>query len=166
MFKQIVLPILGVIAFITIVGLFARKTGTINIPGSVPSTVSNTKVITVNSSKINVEIASDKESRTKGLSGRSTLGESNGMLFVFESKDVTPIFWMKDMEIPLDIIWINDGKVVKIDKNIQAPKNGTPDNQLATYSPGQPIDYVLEVNSGFSDKNNIQVGSTVDTTAL
>ena len=65
------------------------------------------------------------------------------------------------MLIPLDIIWIGNGKIVKIDENVPAPVAGTSDSKLLNYSPGSPIDYVLEVNAGFSDKNNFKVGDLV-----
>ena len=60
------------------------------------------------------------------------------------------------------MIWIADGKIVAINKNIPKPAPNTPDNQLKTYSPGQFIDRVLEVNAGFADKNKIKVGDSVD----
>jgi uncharacterized membrane protein (UPF0127 family) len=73
---------------------------------------------------------------------------------------------MKDMLIPLDFIWVANGKIVKIDKNVPAPAPNTPDGNLKTYSPGTPIDYVLEVNAGFSDKNNIKVGDSVNLSGI
>ena len=83
------------------------------------------------------------------------------MLFTFDPQNVTPGFWMKEMLIPIDIIWIEGGHVVKIDKNVEAPKENTPDSELKIYTPDTPIDYVLEVNAGFSDKNSIKVTDTV-----
>lgn len=65
------------------------------------------------------------------------------------------------MEFAIDIIWIKDGKIIQIDKNVEAPAVGTPDNKLKLYSPKSAVDYVLEVNSGYSDLNNIKVGDSV-----
>jgi uncharacterized membrane protein (UPF0127 family) len=73
---------------------------------------------------------------------------------------------MKEMLIPLDFIWISGTKIVKIDKNIQAPDANTPDVKLEKIKPDQPVDYVLEVNSGFSDANNIKVNDPVILPAL
>ena len=81
------------------------------------------------------------------------------MVFVFD-KDSKPVFWMKDTLIPLDMIWINDGKVVGIEKNVQIEK-GKKDNELKKYYAPSKVDYVLEVNAGFCDKNNIKAGSSV-----
>ncbi len=156
MIKQLVLPLVAVAAFIVIVGLLVKNSANIALPG-VPQ-----KTVTIGSKTINVEVAKTPDERTRGLSGRYSLGEENGMLFVFDAQNITPNFWMKGMLIPLDIIWINDGKIVKIDKNAEAPKENTPDQKLTIYAPGIPIDYVLEVNAGFSDKNNVKVGNSVD----
>ena len=157
MFKQIILPLLAVIVFIVVVGIFVQKSTPIAPPQ---------KTITINAVKISVQIADTEAKRTKGLSGVSNLDSGNGMLFIFGSKGVTPTFWMKDMLIPLDIIWINGGKIVRIDKNIPTPVSGTADINLKIYSAGQPVDYVLEVNAEFSDKNNIKVGDAVDLTGI
>src|SRR4030043_1032375 len=164
MFKQIILPILAVVAFIIVVGVLIQKSSSLGLsrlfmpqPTSSPE-----KTVTINTAKISVQIADTKEKRVKGLSGVSSLPEDSGMLFVFESKGVSPLFWMKDMLIPLAIIWIGDGKVIKIDKNVPIPPTGYQDANIKTYSAGQPIDYVLEVNAGFSDKNMIKGGERGD----
>lgn len=152
MFKQVLLPILGVIIFISIVGYFTQK----------PSLFSPVqKNVTIDGKVIQVSIADTPDKRTKGLGGISSLDQNSGMLFIFDSKQVSPLFWMKDMLIALDIIWIDSGKVIQIDKNVPPPEVGTPDNKLKVYSAGQAVNYVLEVNAGFSDQNNIKVGDDV-----
>lgn len=165
MIKQVLLPILGVIVFIIAVGLFVQKTGSINFSATQATPTPKPSVVTIGNQSIQVTLAKTREERTKGLSGTATLEVNSGMLFVFDSK-ANPVFWMKDMLIPLDIIWINNGKIVKIDKNVPIAKPGTPDSKLTTYSNSLPVDYVLEVNAGFADINNIKVGDQVDLTAI
>src|SRR3989344_5194996 len=64
----------------------------------------------------NVEIADDEE-RTNGLMFRGQMDRDNGMLFIFDKEDKYD-FWMKNMNFPLDILWINeDKKVVYIHKD-------------------------------------------------
>jgi uncharacterized membrane protein (UPF0127 family) len=163
MFKQIILPILGVAAFIAIVGYFSQNSSGLNIlsPFMAQPTPAIQKTVTIGGTTIQTSVADTNDTRTKGLSGTTLLAQNSGMLFVFDTKQVTPLFWMKDMLIPLDIIWIGNGKVVKIDENVPTPPPNTPDNKLKTYSTNVPIDYVLEVNAGFSDRNNITVGDAV-----
>lgn len=164
MFKQILLPILAVIVFIVLVGIFVQKSPNIDLSNFISpgATKSSQKTIIIAGKELTVELAKTKESREKGLSGKTSLATDNGMLFVFGDDGANPVFWMKDMLIPIDIIWIKGGKIVKIDKSLEFPKAGTPDSKLKTYSAGQPIDYVLEVNSGYSVKNNISVGDSLD----
>lgn len=119
------------------------------------------KVATLGNKKINIEIADTPESRAKGLSQRENINENEGLLFIFEKKDVSPAFWMKDMLIAIDIIWINDEKIVQINNDVQ-PEPGKTDSKLKLYAPNQPVDYVLEVKSGFTDKNNIKLGDNVN----
>jgi len=112
--------------------------------------------ITINGMKLSVIVADSESERQRGLSNREDLGGADGMLFVFDTKNVQPPFWMKDMEFAIDILWIDDGKVVQMDENAQPQKEGEP---LRFYVPKQPVDYVLEVPAGFIDENNITVGT-------
>ncbi|MCX6796303.1 MAG: DUF192 domain-containing protein, partial [Candidatus Falkowbacteria bacterium] len=92
----------------------------------------------------------------RGLSYQKTLGENGGMLFIFPDYQVRS-FWMKDMNFPLDIIWIKDDKIVKISANL-APEGNQPKN---IYSSDEPVNYVLEVNAGFCGKNKIKIGEQI-----
>lgn len=107
------------------------------------------------------EIADTDQSRELGLSYRKQLEAGSGMLFSFNSL-VKPVFWMKDMLFPLDIIWIKEDKIVDIHKNVPIPKPGEDLYQLPKYSPRQAVNFVLEVNAGFTNQNGIKVGDSVD----
>jgi len=110
----------------------------------------------INKTSIDLEIADTSERQVTGLSYRESLEKNSGMLFAFESRELK-VFWMKDMKFPLDIIWIDGDKIIKIDKN--APVAGS--NPEKRYYSGEPVDYVLEVNGGFVDLHNIKVGDRV-----
>lgn len=116
--------------------------------------------VTIGNAVIEVSLARTSAEKARGLSGTVQLAENSGMLFEFNPK-AKPNFWMKDMLIPLDIIWIADSKVTGVEKNVPPPELGTDDARLQLYYPLTPIDYVLEVNAGFSDKNNIKEGDAV-----
>ena len=106
-----------------------------------------------------VEIMDTQEKREQGLSNRTKLTDAQGMLFDLRTSNVArPEFWMKDMLFNLDLIWIKNGSVVDITKNALAPRVDTKLNELPLYKPNSDIDMVLEVNSGWTDKNNIQIG--------
>jgi hypothetical protein len=163
MIKQLILPLLGAVAFIILVGLLINSPGTLNIPGvPTPQSALPKAKILIGDKEVEVEIAKSESERELGLGNRTYLAPNSGMLFVFESRGVVLGFWMKGMLIPIDIVWIGDGKVSKIDEHVPVQPSGTPDSQMPSYFPNQPIDYVLEVNSGFSDMYGIEVGDTVD----
>lgn len=162
MIKNLLLPFAGVFLFILVVGLLVKNPGLLGLKiAPSPSPSSGISKITVGGKEINVTIADTADKRVKGLSGVTYLPGDSGMLFVFEQRQVDPKFWMKGMLIPLDIIWISKGKIVSIDRSIPVPDKDTPDNKITSYSSPVPVDYVLEVNSGFSNLNNIAIGDPV-----
>ena len=112
--------------------------------------------IKIGQAAVSVEIADTPEKRTSGLSGRTALLPNAGMLFVFDNEDYHT-FWMKDMNFPLDLIWIgSDMKVVDMFKN------ATPDTYPKyAFKPDQPAKYVLEINTGWLERNKINLGDEV-----
>ena len=118
-------------------------------------------VVDVGGARFDVEIAFTSEERSRGLSGRESLPESSGMLFVYQSSRV-PSFWMKEMLIPLDFVWIGDEcGVVDLHTDIPPPQAGTSSGSLPTYSPSAPVRYVLEINAGRIAALGIEVGDQV-----
>jgi hypothetical protein len=106
-----------------------------------------------------VEIADTNEKRALGLMYRDYLPEDAGMFFILD-REARTSFWMKNMLISLDMIWINsDGKIVHITKNAQPCKD---DIEACTYQPDEPAKYVLEVNAGYTDKYDIKEGDYVE----
>jgi uncharacterized membrane protein (UPF0127 family) len=100
------------------------------------------------------QVAKTQDTREKGLSGTSSLRAEEGMLFIYDSDDKWPI-WMKDMNYPIDIIWLDkDKKVVYIVKN--APPESYP---YDTFTPKQDARYVLEVVAGTVGGKSISIGS-------
>ncbi len=104
---------------------------------------------------LDVEIADDEYKTQTGLMYRKTMEENQGMLFIFPDTQVRS-FYMKNTEIPLDIIYIDaNKKIVSFQKNAR-PFDATP------LPSGIPTQYVLEVNAGLSDSWNLQVGDRID----
>lgn len=101
--------------------------------------------VTINGRVFSVEVARTDAEKAKGLSGRDYLDANSGMLFVFPAAEIWP-FWMKDTKIPLDIIYVNDSKIIEM--TTLQPQNS---DDIPKYSPTQKVQYVLELNanSGF-----------------
>ena len=118
-----------------------------------------TTAVRVGDKTLNVELALTEEQQALGLGQRDALAKNTGMLFVFKPAEATS-FWMKDMRFNIDIIWIADGKIVDISRNVPAPEPNTEPKKLPTYSPNTAIDYALELNAGEAEK--MKVGDRVE----
>ncbi len=106
---------------------------------------------------IPVEVAKGIFAVQKGLSGRPSLNADSGMLFLF-SAPARHRFWMPNMHFPIDIIWINNERVIDISHDVSNNFNAL---NPRLYSPKEPAQYVLEVNAGFAQKKGIMIGDTV-----
>lgn len=105
--------------------------------------------------KLDIEIADDEYKTQTGLMYRNDMEQQQGMLFVFPDEDLRS-FYMKNTNIPLDIIYI-DG-----DKNIVSfQKNARPNNETALPS-NVPAKYVLEINAGLADIWQLKVGDRIE----
>jgi len=117
---------------------------------------SNQKIIRIASTTVNIEIASSSEEMMIGLSDRVGLKDGEGMLFVFNNMG-NHGFWMKGMNFPIDIIFMDENFVV----------SGI-ENSLATstypeiFGGNFVSKYVLEVTAGFANKNQIKIGDKAD----
>jgi len=106
---------------------------------------------------LQIEIADNEYETQTGLMYRSSMKDSEAMLFIFEN-EIRRSFYMKNTEFALDIIFINmDKKVVSIQKNAQ------PLDQTSLPSEA-PAMYVLEVNAGLSDKWGLTPGDSIEWT--
>lgn len=153
------LVILPAVVALLVVGCGALSIGNEPANGTTRPAAPQPQVI-IGGVTVNVELARSIADRSKGLGGHTPLGERDGMLFIFESAALHA-FWMKGMTFPLDIIWIQDGKVVHLEANLPPPKPADTDATLPVYSPRAPALYVLEVNAGFAGQHGISVGTPV-----
>jgi uncharacterized membrane protein (UPF0127 family) len=107
----------------------------------------------INKNIFNVKIVKNSESVRKGMMKKKFNSNFNGMLFVMgQGKHC---FWMKNCIIPLDIIFIQDGKIIKIFHN--CPPDSAPDPK--TYCANGK--YVLEVEGGTCKELNIKEGDPI-----
>mgnify|MGYP001559627501 FL=1 len=109
-----------------------------------------------NHARVQVDLARTQEERRIGLSGRAELQSGEGMLFL-HSDNTVRFYWMKDMLIPIDIIWVDGDTVAGFLE--QVPVQRPP---YLLYSSVVPVDKVLEVQAGFVATNNVKVGDVLD----
>lgn len=105
--------------------------------------------IQVGEKSYQVQVVDTPEDREKGLQGVTTLPDDEGMLFVFDEPQPVS-FWMKDTDIPLDIIYIDAyAEVTNVFE-------GEPNSEEMLEGDG--VKYVLEVNMG----SGIEIGDEVE----
>lgn len=114
------------------------------------------RIIKIGDHSLNVEVAQSVTELAVGLSYRQQLG-SDGMLFVLPKRDKAG-FWMKDMEFDIDIIWIKEGKITQISSGVAADSYA---QKRTIFYPDEPIDWVLEIESGKAATLNLQPGDFV-----
>lgn len=117
----------------------------------------NNSYVIINNKKIDIEVVDTDELRYNGLSNRESLCKDCGMFFVWNNKQERT-FVMRNMNFSLDMIFIDDDKIVKISKN--AFPEGS--DYVMRYESGEPVNYVLEVNAGFCDEYDIEEGDNVE----
>jgi uncharacterized membrane protein (UPF0127 family) len=135
-------------ALVLVLFLHFRQTSK---PVDVKPLIKYDDTISLGQVQIPVTIADTPEKQEQGLSNTISLPENAGKFFVF--KDIGKYgFWMKDMNYSLDIIWIDENlKIIAISKDLK------PETYPTVFYPPSPVKYVLEVNAGFSTRNNIIV---------
>ena len=111
-------------------------------------------VSTSTGEKIPVEVADTLKKRRLGLGKRTSLKKGWGMLFIFEKRKPYR-FWMKDMQFPLDIIWLDNHRIVHIIHNAK-PVNSRDEPEIMT-SP-VPVNFVLEIAAGRAAKLRLKKG--------
>ena len=90
-----------------------------------------------------------------GLSGKRWMHGEVGMLFTFDQLGQYG-FWMKDMRMDLDFVWLREGEIVDLTENVPAPKETF--EELTVYQATVPIDSVLEFRAGWVERNGIELG--------
>jgi uncharacterized membrane protein (UPF0127 family) len=101
------------------------------------------------------EVVDTEAAREQGLGGRDTIPSNYGMLFVFpQSGDYG--FWMKDMLVSIDILWLDeDGTILGIEEAV------SPLTYPDTFYPPKPVRYVLETKPEEARAQGWNIGSTV-----
>ena len=73
------------------------------------NTQTKTKV-TINNKNFNVFVAKTETEKQIGLYSKNKIDQNQGMLFLFDKPDFYS-FWMKKMNFPIDIIYIQNNKI-------------------------------------------------------
>ena len=102
---------------------------------------------------IDIEIADNSDSLSRGMMYRKHLDRDKGMLFKFPSV-IFASFWGKNTYIPLDLAFISTAGEICDVKEIVPMSTKTVHSSF-------PCKYALEVNAGFLKENGIAPGDKV-----
>ena len=118
-----------------------------------------TMLVMLDEEPLNVYVADTLKNTYVGLGGRDDLGEKDGMMFLFDFPGRHGIV-MRDMQFPIDIIWLYEGTVV--DMVPAAPiEPGVPEYALTTYYPRTDATMVIELSAGWAAEHDLKIGDTL-----
>ncbi len=112
------------------------------------------QTITINDTRLEVEIARSLEERSLGLQNRKELAPNRGMLFDFITERKVS-FWMKNTLIPLSIAFIDEDGIITQIEDMEALS-------LDRHKSAEDVRYALEVNQGWFKTNGIIVGDRME----
>jgi uncharacterized membrane protein (UPF0127 family) len=106
-----------------------------------------------------VEIVKSEELQRTGLMYRDKLAPQTGMLFLFRNKKRAS-FWMKNTNVPLDVIFIKQSGI------IDSIKKNTMPMSIEKIKSESKVIAVLEIPAGETKLFNISKNSFVDLSGL
>ena len=113
------------------------------------------KIIFRDKPTINLEIADTKEKRKLGLMYRKHLNLNEGIIFDYKGFYDVKI-WMKNTQIPLDIIFLQNDEIVHI-KEKALPCLSHKIN-CPTFGSEKPVNFIIEVNAGIIKDYDLKIG--------
>jgi len=113
------------------------------------------RLVRIGSETYKLYVSDDNQKRNQGLSDVQTMYDYEGMAFIFEGSEV-PGFWMKDMNFPLDFVYLQNGIIVDIVEDV------SPETYPELIYPSSPATIVIELNADQVAVNGAQIGDQVE----
>lgn len=117
----------------------------------------NEAAVAIGPARWAVAVADTAAEHNHGLMECPHLPEAHGMYFVFQQPSTQP-FWMKNMLIPLDIVWISEDRIIGLERSV--PIAGDESSPPRYFAP-QPYTAVLEIPAGEADQHSLAIGQEV-----
>ena len=112
----------------------------------------------INERVIDLEVAQTPQQQAMGLMFRDALPDDRGMFFPFEEARIAR-FWMSNVPVALDMIFLKEGKVVEI---ATAPPCDTEPSNCPLYGPDTPVDSVIELRGGRAKELGLAAGDAIE----
>lgn len=119
-----------------------------------------TAVIKINGVDYNFLVADTDRARFRGLSDRESMGQYDGMYFIFDRPGIYGMV-MRDMRFPIDIAWLDGETIVDLGEEFPL-EPGLPEEELTVYSNETPGNGVIEFPAGFLSEHDVMVGDRVE----
>lgn len=129
-------------------------------PGGRPSLAMPSANVMLAGQRFALDLADTPALQSRGLGGRKNLGPRAGMLFLYAERG-SHVFWMKGMLIAIDMIWLDNSRIVHIEHRVPPPAPGTALGALPTYGTGVSANAVLEIAAGRAAELGLAVGDSV-----
>jgi uncharacterized membrane protein (UPF0127 family) len=101
-----------------------------------------------------IYLALDRKQQMRGLMHVRHMPEFTGMLFVYRDANIHSM-WMKNTFIPLDMLFI------RADGTVSSVETDTVPQSLKSVSSIEPVNFVLELNAGVTERLHINTDSIV-----
>lgn len=101
-----------------------------------------------------IYLAVNRDQQRRGLMHVRHLPEFTGMLFVYRDSSIHSM-WMKNTFIPLDMLFI------RADGTVSSIATDTVPQSLKSISSIEPVNFVLELNAGMTERLHINTDSVV-----
>ena len=118
-----------------------------------------TATISLAGEELLIQVAKIPPHQIKGLGGRETLEPYDGMLFVYPLRGLHGIV-MRDMQFPIDIVWIDGNTIIDIAPNVPIEPGAT-EEELHPYRPRVEATAVLELSAGWVEEHGVKIGDVV-----
>ncbi len=125
-----------------------------------PDELSIRRVKLPNGQEIRAEVEINPIDMQKGMMFRDSLPRGRGMLFIHDKPGLYA-YWMYQVRIPLDIIWMDANRRI-VEISADTPPCKTKASQCPNYGGHEQAQYVLELSGGEAKRLGLQVGHTLD----
>lgn len=112
-----------------------------------------------NGKQVRVEVMVTQAQLMRGMMFRDSLAPDRGMLFI-HGKPGLVSYWMYQVRIPLDIIWMDSSRRI-VEISASTPPCKTAATGCPSYGGHYPAQYVLELAGGMAEKYGLKVGDTL-----
>ena len=112
----------------------------------------------INERVIDLEVAQTPQQQAMGLMFREALPDDRGMFFPFREARIAR-FWMNNVPVALDMIFLKEGKIVEI---VTAPPCNAEPSDCPLYGPETPVDGVIELREGRAKELGLATGDAIE----